>query len=95
MLLEVKLILDEKDVYKLVLRTVTQNELELIHTEVLDLKTDSNAIRDRLLMGTVINFAGVNAIATDEAVAECKANDAAVEKKEQAAAEIFEGEVVA
>lgn len=95
MLLEVKLILDAEDVYKLVLRTVTQNDLELIHTETLDLKTDSNAIRDRLLMGTVVNFAGVNALATDEAIAECKANDAAAEKKEQAEAEICEGEVVA
>jgi hypothetical protein len=95
MLLEVKMRLNDSDEYELVLRTITDNTTQLIHTEVLNLKKDANAVRDRLLMGTVVNFQGVSATASDDAIKQVSADAASAEQTEQAAAGINAAEAAA
>lgn len=95
MLLEVKMRLNDNDEYELVMRTITENETQLIHTEVLNLKKDANAVRDRLLMGALVPFKGLEVKATAEAIQEVAASEAEKEKQEQADAGVNHAEAAA
>ncbi len=91
MFVQVQVMLDESNKFKLVARLHTENETGLVHQQVVELDESLNKSFIRLLHPNMMEFKDVTATASSELIAKALAEQA--EKEAAKANEIQEGEV--
>ncbi len=93
MLVQVQVMLDESDVFKLVVRLQTENDTPLVHQQVLELDGNVDKSFVKLLHPNMIEFKDIHGVASAELLAKTAAEAKAKEEAESAPA-VVDGEVI-
>lgn len=90
MFVQVQLVLDKDNVYKLVARIHTDNDTPLVHQQVIELDTVETKALIKALHPNMVEFEGVTVTASPETIEKALAEQAALAEKTRAEKEAQE-----